>query len=551
MRRRAATANIGARGSARAVSWNGSRIVAGAGLTEVSDVFIDDTVAIVIERIAGFVVGRASARANARLEGTGPGACIARDSDTCRAFGSCGARADAAHLHGRRRGYAFVNGAIAVVVDTVACFGGGNVRAGVFALLVVIEVEVAGLATLEGAHAVGAGPIGMDCAGITIVAAASAIGDVRLQVGLVRQLSVAIGVDAACIRRAGWSNRTIALNDATGAALGPGHTWACRAHGRRRWYVAGASCIRGGHASCRIDLAVAIVIDAIACFGAWIDRSDANNRAALALLGSERTREDVRRSARTASIGGVVVDYAVAIVIDAVARFGDRIDRADADEHSVLALLRAVFARTNIGLSALCADTNGGIVDHAIAVIIDAIACFRLRIDGADANEAASLALERSEFARAHIGCSALRTNTCGHVVDGPIAIVVLSVARFRLRIDGSRTNQRSTLTQYRPELARERIVLPARNTRTLRVVVDGSIAIVIDSVAHFRGRIDGADARHLPILALHRPKTARSRAALATLRAYARDVVVDHAIAIVVDSIACFRGGIERSDAL
>lgn len=81
--------------------------------------------------------------------------------------------------------------------------------------------------------------------------------------------------------------------------------------------------------------------------------------------------------------------------------------------------------------------------------------------------------------------------------------------------------------------------------------VVDGAIAIVVNAIAHFRGGIDGSNARHLSVLALNRSKTARSRTALTTLRANARDVVVDHAVAVVVDPIARFRIGIDRPNAL
>lgn len=462
MRGRTAIADVTASGSASAVPWNRSSVVAGAGLSEVRDVFIDDAVAIVIECVAGFVVGRTSARANACGEGAGPASCIAGDHDAGRAFRSRGAGADAANLDGGRSRCVFIDGTIAVVVDAITRFRCGNVRTRVFALLVVVEVVVARLATLECAHSIGARPVGMDGAVITIVAAGSAIGHVRLQVGLVCQLTIAIGVDPARIRGAGWSNRTIALDHAACAALRAGFTGAGCTHRWRCRHIARPCCVGGGRACGRIDLAVAVVIDAIARFRAGIDRSDAHDASALALLGSERTRENVRRSARSARIGRIVVDDAVAVVIHAVTRFRDWIDRAHANEHSVLALLRAVFTRSHVGLSALRANPNGRIVDHAIAIIVDPVACFRLCIDGPDANQAASLTLVGTEFASTRIGCSALRAHARGHVVDNAVAIVVLSVACFCLRIDGARADQRAALAQHRPEFTRERVVLTA-----------------------------------------------------------------------------------------
>jgi len=160
----------------------------------------------------------------------------------------------------------------------------------------------------------------------------------------------------------------------------------------------------------------------------------------LALFGAEGTREDVRRSASPASIGRIVVDDAVAVVVDAIARFRDGIDCPDAHEHSILTLLRAIFTWPDVGLSALRANADGTIIDHSVAIVIQTIAGFGLRIGSPNANEPARLALVRPELARADIGLSALRSGTGRHIVNDAVAIIVLGIARFRLRIDSANT---------------------------------------------------------------------------------------------------------------
>jgi len=267
----------GARGPASAVTRCGQTVVAGARLSEIRDVFIQNAVAIVIERVARLVIGRTAAAAHACGECAGPAPAHTRDRHAGRAFRSRCAGADAADLHGRWGSHAFIDGAIAVVIDPVASFGWRNVRTGVFAFLVVVQVIITWLATLENAHSGGARPIRVDRAGITIVTARPAIGDVRLQIGLVRQLTVAIGIHTARIGRAGWSNRTIALNDATRAALGSSLAGTRGPHGRRSRDVAWAGGISGRHTGRRIDCAVAIVIDTIACFCRRINCPDADD----------------------------------------------------------------------------------------------------------------------------------------------------------------------------------------------------------------------------------------------------------------------------------
>lgn len=140
-----------------------------------------------------------------------PGTSIAGDPDVRRAFRTHGRGAHAADL--RRRGLVddvFVDQAVAVIVNAIAGFRGTDVRARVFTRVVVIEVVVAVLAALKHALTGHASPHGEDGAGVAVVSAHAAVCHVRLQVGLSREHTVAVRIDATSIDRAGWSNGTLA-----------------------------------------------------------------------------------------------------------------------------------------------------------------------------------------------------------------------------------------------------------------------------------------------------------------------------------------------------
>ncbi len=98
--RRSARTDVGTRRSACAIAWGRRRIVARAGLPEVWDVFIEQTVAIVIESVARFVVARAAACTYARGESADPRPARACEGHARRAFGARCRWAHAADLHG-------------------------------------------------------------------------------------------------------------------------------------------------------------------------------------------------------------------------------------------------------------------------------------------------------------------------------------------------------------------------------------------------------------------------------------------------------------------
>ncbi len=390
----------------------------------------------------------------------------------------------------------------------------------------------------------------MNRAGIATIAAGPAVIHIGLFVGLVGERPVAVRVNAAGIRLARRPNGTLANNRAANASLGA-RLAGRRCTGRRsRRHVAGANGVRRRISAGQIDLPVAVVIDAVADFGARVNRADAHERAALALECSELAGEHTADTAASAGIGDVVVDGAVAVVVDAVAEFGLRTDFTDADERTRLALNRSERTGAGVCLAAGSACTARAVVDCAIAVIVDAVAGFGLRTDGADASQRAALALRGAEFTGARVRRAALAAGAARAVVDNAVAVVVNAVAGFAGRVDRADTNQRARLALHRPKRAGEGIVLAAGNACSRRIVVDHAVAVVIDAVAGFRLRADRANAGKSAGLARNRSKFAGARVGRTALAADSAGAVVDGAVAVVVDAIAGFRLRIDGTHA-
>ncbi len=195
-----AGAAIAKEGACRATSaitgvWIG--IIAGAGFAEVRDVLVKLAIAVVVEHVAGFVVRRAAAGADARGERALPCAGYAGDGNTRRAFRTRRGGTYAADLNGRGFDDAFVDHAVAVVVLAVAGFLRAQEGTRVFTRVVAIKVVVAVLAALEDAHACGAAPDREHRARVAVVAARAAVCHVRLQIGLSGQRTITVRIDAA------------------------------------------------------------------------------------------------------------------------------------------------------------------------------------------------------------------------------------------------------------------------------------------------------------------------------------------------------------------
>jgi len=219
-------------------------------------------------------------------------------------------------------------------------------------------------------------------------AASAAVVDVAGLIGLVCQDAVAVGVDVAAVggaRRGG--DRVLADNGAADAGLGAcfaGRRGAC---GGRRRDVAGADRVARRIAAGFVDHAVAIVVFAVAGLGLGVDLTDADEGAVLALLCAEGAGEDVAGAAGFSSVGGAIVDDAVAIVVLVVADLGDLILDDDvgpsADDFVALAdgladvrggVALAVVVAVAIEAELRVAGEIVGLVDLAVAVVVFAIA---------------------------------------------------------------------------------------------------------------------------------------------------------------------------------
>src|SRR5262249_9005687 len=115
--------------------------------------------------------------------------------------------------------------------------------------------------------------------------------------------------------------------------------------------------------------------------------------------GDARHARRLVEAAGLARAGDVLVDHAIAVVVDGVADLGGRADPPVADGHAVhaggLALLaRAVRPVVEAGRRAHRHAVDGGdaVVDDAVAVVVDVVAHLGQRVIAADAEAAAGRA---------------------------------------------------------------------------------------------------------------------------------------------------------------
>src|SRR5207244_3873208 len=146
------------------------------------------------------------------------------------------------------------------------------------------------------------------------------------------------------------------------------------------------------------------------------------------------------------------------------------------------------------------------VVDHAVAVVVDAVAGLRLGADHLHAGEAAR---PGAGHAGAHVARGACAGGVhaaaaagqahAGHVVVLAVAVVVLAVPRLQRRADRARAHHRAVLAQGDARLALPHAVaallagaeVGARHPHAGHVVVHQAIAVVVDAVAHLGRRAD------------------------------------------------------------
>src|SRR5262249_12578293 len=128
---------------------------------------------------------------------------------------------------------------------------------------------------------------------------------------------------------------------------------------------------------------------------------------ALEDAGCARRRHAVARELRHVVVGraraarrDAVVDRAVAVIVEAIAELGRRRDVAHAIEDAVRASEDAHLAKPDVAAARRARLREVPVVDHAVAVVVEAVARLRAGILRADAGPRAGLAFERSAIAR-------------------------------------------------------------------------------------------------------------------------------------------------------
>src|SRR5690606_13371028 len=240
------------------------------------------------------------------------------------------------------------------------------------------------------------------------------------------------------------------------------------------------------------------------------------------------------RSARRAD-GDPVIDHAVAVVVEAVADLHRRSHRAFAGERSAQAPRCAGRALAHVAPAGVAA-LGVALVDGAVAIVVEAVASLGRGPRLADAGERPVDARERTEPALSSRRRAARRPAARIALVDDRVAVVVERVAHLGSGSDAARAGQRAADAPGGAESTLA-LVGPAARPSAGVPLVDARIAVVVTRVAHLGGGSAGTDAREGPADAAPLPEHAFADVAAA--RAGARDGLVDRAVAIVVDGVA------------
>ena len=446
--------------------------LAGAGAdrtggSEVHEALVDAAIAVVVPVIADLVVRWA------RL-GTADhvGAVF-----VARAHAGAGAGTDAGGARGVEAGEAVVDDAIAVVVEAIADLGGGG-------------------AGLDGADDLGA----IFAAGAHAVALAVAhAGDAHRAQGLEAFVhgAVAVVVHPVADLRARLTGLGVTDHMVAG---GGAHAYA-RAPADAGAHRAGPS--ETGEPI--VDVAVAVVVEAVAELGLGIDRRGvADDRATVlradadpgSLAGSDAD------PARGADVDVALIDCAVAVVVETIAPLGcghaprgiagGRVAVGGAAQHAG-ALARAQAHQTG------AVSLGEVLVRLAVAVVVEAVAEIGLFSHaGVGAAHDCGLVEAADADAGALTGAHADAT---GHVQIGkglvhlPVAVVVEAVAGLRCGLAGLGVARCALLIgRANPNAGSMASALAhgARRRQTRECLVGPTIAVVVEAVAELIVRIAG-----------------------------------------------------------
>ncbi len=299
------------------------------------------------------------------------------------------------------------------------------------------------------------------------------------------------------------------------------------------------------------QLAVAVRVDAASIDGAgWSNRTLTREHAGRAGVGACATRGCCAHGRRNGHVARAehqaVVDHTVAVVVDAIARFGAWPDEPSTGLAASLgastALARAAVDQGGIGAHGDALLGRQTFIGLSVAIVVPHVAGFTGGIDVAHASEVHPDALNRAELARhrVHRGGLTARASHASDVIDGAIAVVVDHVARFSRRQNGALAVHHAGDALRRAKLTCSDIGHgPTGHAGIGGRVIDHAVAIIVATVAEFGAGIEGADAAQDAVDALLRAFLTWKDVAHAAGHAGVTGVVVHLAVAIVIFPVA------------
>jgi len=279
--------------------------------------------------------------------------------------------------------------------------------------------------------------------------------------------AVAIVVEAVSAYFIGWFDLSLAWPpDAVGAGLDP--------------LPAFADVGAAGLGEVFVYFSIAIVVFAVADFFLWFHRTDAVAKDAVftnPVTGLTFTHIGA------AGDGDVFVHLSIAVVVDSVTDLRRGTDFAfTRSEHAILAGLNALLACADVrtAFARLAGEAGATLIDGAIAVIVEPVADFGGGTDFAYAGTP----LTHVTGLDARDTDADVGTAGAGEVlVDFAVTIVVDAVANFFLRFDGACAwSPRALITILDALLAGADV----GTTNARQIFVNLPIAIVIEAVAYF-----------------------------------------------------------------
>ena len=249
---------------------------------------------------------------------------------------------------------------------------------------------------------------------------------------------------------------------------------------------------------------------------------------------------------RRAGTLGEVVARAIAIVVEAVADLFGRANAANAGQHAPDAVLLPEFALSHIGAT-LCAALWIIVVDRAVAIVVEPIAQLHGSRGATVAHHHPVLTDERAGCALADIRSTG-PARVDGVLVDLHVAVVVQQVANLGRRALPTDAHHRPRDALLRAELTFP-LVRAAAVAHVDGVVVDGVVAVVVEPVAELHHRADASDTNQGRALALEHTGLALSDVGETARPPRVGGLVVHQPITVVVEAVAYFGGRHARRD--